>query len=362
MQGSLHIAVVGLGFGSAFVPIYKDHPLVGKVILCDADPEALRVGNQRFGLDGGYASLDEVLRDETIDAVHLLTPLPLHAEQTQQVLSAGTHCACAVTMGLNLEEVGNVHHAARRSGLRYMMMETGAYTKEYFFARDMRDAGQFGTINFARGDYYQDLEAPYPAYWRSVPPMKYATHCLGPILSLLETRATSVSCVGAGRMRQDLLEDPSNPFPMQVAHFRVANSDAIVQINRAWYQAAHAYVESFTIIGEHQSFEWSQLDTEDPVVHTLAPVQTEIRWRDVSAQRHPTSPRPDLLPTELAAYADGGHGGSHPHLVHEFVSSIVEHRPSAVNESVAANWTAAGICAHESSLLGGEWVMIPQYN
>ncbi len=361
MKGSLHIAVVGLGFGSAFVPIYKDHPLVGRVTLCDSDAEALRLNNQKFGLDGGYSSLAEVLKDDSIDAVHLLTPLPLHADQTLQILAAGKHCACAVTMGLSLEEVENVHRAVRESGLRYMMMETGAFSKEYFFARDMRDAGQFGTINFARGDYYQDLEAPYPTYWRSVPPMKYATHCLGPILSLLETRATSVSCVGVGKMRQDLMETPDNPFPMQVAHFRVANSDAIVQINRAWYQAAHTYVESFSIIGEHRSFEWNQLEHEDPVVHTLAPVQNEIRWREVIAQRVPTPSRPDLLPSALAAYADGGHGGSHPHLVHEFVLSIVEQRPSAINESVAANWTAAGICAHESSLLGGEWVTIPQY-
>ena len=361
MQGSLHIAVVGLGFGNAFVPIYKDHPSVGRVTLCDSNPEALNRNNQEFGLDGGYASLEEVLNDESIDAVHLLTPLPLHADQTLAVLSAGKHCACAVTMGLSLEDVENVHRVARQSGLCYMMMETGAFTKEYFFARDMRDSGQFGAITFARGDYYQDLEAPYPAYWRTVPPMKYATHCLGPILSLLETRATSVSCVGVGRTRPDLLETPENPCPTQGAHFRVADSDAIIQINRAWYQAAHSYIESFSIIGDHKSFEWNQLDVEDPVVYTLAPVQSEIRWRDVTAERLPTPPRPDLLPASLSAYADGGHGGSHPHLVHEFVLSIAEQRSSTVNESVAANWTAAGICAHESSLQGGVWVPIPQY-
>ena len=41
----------------------------------------------------------------------------------------------------------------------------------------------------------------------------------------------------------------------------------------------------------------------------------------------------------------GGHGGSHPHLVHEFVSAIVEKRQAAVDAATAANWTMTGVCA-----------------
>ncbi len=44
------------------------------------------------------------------------------------------------------------------------------------------------------------------------------------------------------------------------------------------------------------------------------------------------------------------HGGSHPHLVHEFLSSIIEQRPSAINAETAASWTAPGVCAHLSAL------------
>ena len=355
----MHVAIVGLGFGHAFVPIYSAHPLVGKVSVCDLNEYVVNKVKQEFGLDSSVETLEQVLQDPTIDAVHLLSPLPLHASQSTQILSAGKHCACAVTMGLTLGDVSQVLTAAKQSGKSYMMMETGAFSREYFYAKQMRDQGALGKVNFARGDYYQDLEAPYPAYWRSVPPMKYATHCLGPILSLLETKAESVSCVGAGRLRSDISDDPANPFPMQVAHFRLKDSDAVVQINRAWYQAAHSYVESFSMIGELSSFEWNQLESEGPVIHKLAPVQSEYRWRDVETTRVEVPYRPDLLPPELTRFADGGHGGSHPHLVHEFLTSVHEDRPSLVNEDVAANWTAAGICAHESSLRGGEWVNIP---
>jgi predicted dehydrogenase len=361
MTKSLHVAVVGLGFGREFAPIYRSHPAVGRVTLCDADSRVLEQVQAELGLAGGCGSLKEVLADASIDAVHLLTPLPLHAEQTEQVLEAGKHCACAVTMGLELDDLVRVSAAAKNNNRRYMMMETGAYLREFFFAKEMLDAGELGNINFARGDYYQDLEATYPAYWRNIPPMKYSSHSVGPILKLLNTRAISVSCVGAGHVRPDINQDPKCPFPIQVAHFKLADSDAIVQINRAWYQVAHAFTESFSVFGEKRGFEWSQLESEDHVVHTLAPPQTEIRWREIEARRVPIPFRPDLLPPELAPFAEGGHSGSHPHLVHEFVSSIVEERPSAINEDVAANWTAAGICAHESSLRGGEWVEIPKF-
>jgi len=57
----------------------------------------------------------------------------------------------------------------------------------------------------------------------------------------------------------------------------------------------------------------------------------------------------------------GGHGGSHPHLVHEFLRSIIERRPPAIDEIRAADWTAPGICAHASALQGGALIDIPTF-
>jgi len=54
-----------------------------------------------------------------------------------------------------------------------------------------------------------------------------------------------------------------------------------------------------------------------------------------------------------------GHGGSHPHLAHEFIRGIVEERESSVDAKRAANWTLAGICAHESATKGGKRIEPP---
>jgi hypothetical protein len=55
------------------------------------------------------------------------------------------------------------------------------------------------------------------------------------------------------------------------------------------------------------------------------------------------------------------HSGSHPHLVHEFVSSIVEDRRPLVDTVTAATWTAPGIAGHESAMHGGDAVEVPDY-
>ena len=57
----------------------------------------------------------------------------------------------------------------------------------------------------------------------------------------------------------------------------------------------------------------------------------------------------------------GGHGGSHPHMVHEFVSAIVDDRDPFPNAAQSANWTSVGILAHESALRGGEIMKLPDF-
>jgi len=69
-----------------------------------------------------------------------------------------------------------------------------------------------------------------------------------------------------------------------------------------------------------------------------------------------------LRPQEsLKEGAGGGHHGSHPHLVHEFVRSLIEDREPWIDVSLGANITAAGICAHQSALEDGKEIILPEF-
>ncbi|CAN5622365.1 Gfo/Idh/MocA family oxidoreductase [soil metagenome] len=355
------IAVVGLGFGQAFVPIYQAHPDVARVGICETNPDLLASAGDRFGIERRHTSLEEVLADDAYDAVHLLTPVPLHVDQTFAILAAGKHVACAVPMATSLNDLHRIVAEVQRTGLKYMMMETGAYTREFLYARDLHERGELGNLTFLRGTYFQDLEGSYPDYWRAQPPMHYATHAVGPILALAKTRVERVCCLGSGRLRADIQQPGGNVFPLQTAVMRLAGTDIAVEVTKSWFQVARSYTEAFSVYGDQKGFEWQQIEHEEPILYTLEPLVPGHRGRHAHAERVSVPFRSDLLPSELASFADGGHGGSHPHLAHEFVSSIVENRSSVINEVVAADWTAPGICADLSSLREGEPVQVPVF-
>jgi hypothetical protein len=65
--------------------------------------------------------------------------------------------------------------------------------------------------------------------------------------------------------------------------------------------------------------------------------------------------------THLSFTQGAGHGGSHPHLVHEFVTALAEGRDTFPNARQSANWTCVGLCAHESALAGGKIVKLPAF-
>ena len=372
----LHIAIVGLGFGAEFVPIYLHHPDVARVTICDPLAARLKEIGDKFEITSRCGSLAEIIATKDIDAVHLVSPIPLHAEQAIAVLEAGKHCACTVPMATRLEDLRAIIAAGRKAQKNYMMMETAVYTREFLFVKGLAERGELGRIQFLRGAHYQDMEN-WPPYWLGLPPMHYATHAISPLLALARERATVVHCFGSGQMRPELHRQYGNPYPIETAIFQIGQGSLAAEVTRSLFHTARAYTESFNVYGEDMTFEWQQIEEEDPVLFKMAALSPK-RGRPISIEHVQAPDRADLLPPQIGrftrrgAYDDknphlsflqgGGHGGSHPHLVHEFVRSIIEQRRPAIDAVTAANWTAAGICAHESAMHRGQEVIIPAFD
>ena len=344
--------MVGLRFGAEFVPVYRAHPDVDGVVAVDPSEEA----RARVEADRKLASLEEALDDPTIDAVHLCTPVRFHVEQTLAALAAGKHVACAVPMATTLDGLRAVVEAQRSSGRVYMMMETAVYSREFLYAREI----DFGRLTFLRGAHIQDIEG-LPEYWRGYPFMLYATHAVAPLLALAGTRAAKAVCLGSGTLPERLVAYEGNTFPLETALFRLHESDLAAEVTGSFFLNARPYVESFCAYGDRRGFEWEQVWDEGPLEFEMAPFEPGMRGRPVQGRRVEPPYRPDLLPPSLEPFARGGHGGSHPHLVHEFVRSVVEGRRPRVDAVTAADWTAPGICAHASALRDGEPVVVPPF-
>ncbi len=371
----INVVLVGLGFGGAFADIYQQHPAVASIGLCDANPAVAQKVAAATGITKIYGNLDEVLADANVDAVHLVTPIPLHEEQTIAVLESGKHCACTVPMALSTDGLQRIKAAVRRSGKNFMMMETTLYTYQFFYVREMIASGRLGRVQFLRGSHYQDMTG-WPDYWMGLPPMWYGTHAIAPLVALSGSRITRVHCFGSGTMADWLTKPYGNPYPLESALFDFANG-LKGEATRSLFETARAYQEGLFVYGSEASFEWGFRDGDQPYVTTLAPVDPLWRGRPtpVTAIELPnyyqTLPEPlqkftvgknfdPLNPQDsLRKGAGAGHHGSHPHLVHEFVTSIIENRKPWIDEELGGNITAAGLCAHQSAMLDGAAVEIP---
>ncbi|WP_407562216.1 Gfo/Idh/MocA family protein [Streptomyces sp. 184] len=365
MTQRVRVAIAGLGFGAEFIPIYQAHPDAELVAVCQRTESTLAEVADHFGVPGRFTSYDEMMQDPAIDAVHINTPIPSHAEHTVSALRAGKHVACTVPMATTLDECREIVAAVRESGRTYMMMETVVYSREFLHVRDLVENGTIGRVQFLRGAHYQEM-AGWPGYWEGLPPMHYATHAVSPVLSLAGALAESVVCIGSGRISPRLADKYGSPFAVESALITLRGSPVGAEIARSLFETAREYVESFTVFGSRASFEWEQTQGSGHVLHT-GEVPKSIEIPDF-AHRLPSQIAPfttrgvyDDENEHLSFVQGGGHGGSHPHLAHEFIRSIVEDRASAIDEVTAANWTSVGICAHASAMGGGAQVLIPDY-
>ena len=117
MKSKINVAVVGLRFGAEFIPIYLHHPDVASLTICDTDDEALSTWGEKYQVEHRSHCLEDILRSEEVDAVHLVTPVNVHAQQSVAVLEAGKHCACTIPMGLTIDELTAVIAAQRRASV-----------------------------------------------------------------------------------------------------------------------------------------------------------------------------------------------------------------------------------------------------
>ena len=121
--------------------------------------------------------------------------------------------------------------------------------------------------------------AGWPGYWEGLPPMHYATHCVSPCLAILGKHAEHVVCHGSGRIDENLIPKYGSPFAIETATFKIKDTDVCAEVTRSLFNTARQYRESFDAYGSKKSFEWQQVEGEEPVIHTIGLPEPEIPKR-----------------------------------------------------------------------------------
>jgi len=367
----INIALVGLGFGAEFIPIYQKYPHAELVAICQRNQSKLDAIGDAFGIANRYTSFEDLILDPEIDAVHINTPIPDHGWQSIAALRAGKHVACTVPMGTTVDECREIVELCKENNLTYMMMETVVYSREFLYMKQLYDNGALGKVQYLKASHQQDMDG-WPDYWPGLPPMHYATHCVGPVLGLTRDQAEYVSCFASGTIREELHHHYNSPFAVESTHIKFRNSDLSAHVYRSLFDVARQYRESFEVYGSKKTVEWPLIEHEPLVVHTAKKPEPEIPEK-VNC--------PDfahLLPEEIQSFTTqgvydqddnqhlsfiqgAGHGGSHPHLVHVFIDALLNNKQPYPNAIESANITCVGILAHQSALNGGEIIRLPDF-
>ena len=137
-----------------------------------------------------------------------------------QGMRAGKHVACTVPW-LHQWKLEAIVQLSSESGMKYMMMETVVYAREFPYMKELYDNGDLGKLQFLKASHQQDMDG-WPGYWPA-PPMHYATHCVGPVLGLGRHEAEYVIASSEPFARK--CTGITIPFRCGTTHLKFRNSD-----------------------------------------------------------------------------------------------------------------------------------------
>ncbi len=405
----IKLGLVGFGsFGRAFAPLFANHPLVDSVGLCDAEEDRIRWAYEhpaitpKVDTKNMTTSFDEMCKSDC-DAIVIITQPWLHAPQCIQAMESGKDVYSAVPViclpddDEMLDWSGKIIETVQRTGKEYMLGETTIYRPPTMLCRRMAAAGEFGHFVYAEAEYAHDVDEPacslrnvnksrstgkigaqaaafMQKYWdRGLKShaMAYPTHSMSGVIDVMRTQPLSVSAIGYRNRNNDVFFK-NYDFCNISSLFQLANGAAFrVCEMREIVPGTGLNGEDFRIFGTGGSYSYGVVKKNGRVE-----ALPEVTPKPVEQKEYTEAEMRDPLPAEVREafkkvynpdakpeddFEPLGHGGSHPYLVHEFVSAVAEHRRPKISAWDAATYMAMGVAAHKSAQKDGEIVKVVDF-
>jgi predicted dehydrogenase len=351
----VRVGIVGHGvckFGLQFG--LQHHPNVELVAVSDLFPDRCADMARKAKCAKTYPSLEEMVKDDSIEAIYCATDAPSHAKHAILCMEHGKHVATAVpAFRGDIEDAQNLLECCKKNkGLVYAMFETSCFHDDIFAMEKLYSSGVFGRIFYSEGEYCHPHSIGAPALgshkdWRKKGcPMWYPTHATAYYVGVTHQPLLDVSCQGTAYFDKDkqIPNAIGNTFKSEVGLFRTAEGGLSRMIICS---SQGEYLEAGRIRGEYGGF--NKTFTGDK--------SGKKRYDD--AIKGGLQIKKYALPLGVSP---GGHGGSHGYLGDDFIDAILRGRKPRVDVIDALNMTVPGYYAHLSSMKDGETMKIPQYS
>ena len=153
MERIVRVGIIGCGgiANGKHMPSLKKLPNVRMVAFCDLIPERAEKAAREYGTEDArvYTDYRELLRDGSIEVVHVLTPNREHADMTVDALRAGKHVMCEKPMAKTAADAQRMLDAARETGKKLTIGYQSRHKPSVLAAKEYIDAGEIGEIYYA---------------------------------------------------------------------------------------------------------------------------------------------------------------------------------------------------------------------
>lgn len=302
-----------------------------------------------------YTDYDEMLEKANLDVVIVETGADIHAEFCAKALAKNINVMTDIPVVANMEEADMLWEAAKKSKA---MISVGANPNEQKFTVLLKEAykkGLLGKPYCMEAEYIhwsmpksdEEVHLNENGDWRRLlSPIRYCTHSLGPLLTVVEEDLRYVSCFATGMHADE--EYFAKKDDMSCAQFQT-ESGVVVRLQRAGRCRANIGHHNYRVFGTEGYME--RIDRFDkPVIRYNYTKEDDNALKEIGGEYMP----PEYADNERAE----GHGGMDYALLDHFFKAILNGDEAPIPLKEGLRMTIPGIYAEMSAKRGGEVLKI----
>lgn len=302
-----------------------------------------------------YTDYDEMLKKAELDLVLVETGADIHAEFCAKALRKDINVLSDIPLVASLEEAEMIWKAAQASKA---MLSTGANPNEQRFTvllQDFYKKGLLGKPYYMEAEYIhwtmpgsaESIHWNENGDWRKLLiPIRYCTHSLGPLLTILQEELRKVSCFGTGMHADE--EYTAKKDDMMCAQFQT-DSGVVVRLMKNGRCRAQIGHHNYRVFGTEGYME--RIDRfNKPVIRYNSMKELDTSLKEIDGR---------FMPPAYEKNPDAsGHGGMDYAMVDHVLQAILNGEPAPIDVKAGLAMTLPGIYAEESAKRGGEVLRI----
>ena len=364
----MRVGVVGLGHrGRHIAKLAAEFDSVTIAAACDLNPRnwfetqwlSVTALANMFPAAQFYTDYSEMLEKAGLDIVIVETGADVHASFCEKALQRGIHILTDIPVVANLKEAEMLWHTAAHSEA---IISVGANPNERRYTillQDFYNKGLLGQPYYMEAEYIhwhlpgskESVHLNENGNWRKLLcPIRYCTHSLGPLLTILDEELRKVSCFGTGCRDKDAIEAGFVIDDMSCAQFQT-DSGVVVRLLRNGYCRADIGCHAYRVFGTQGYIEQTERFGK-PVIRYNSHRELDVGLKEIDGCSMP----PAYEKNERAIAS--GHSGMDYAMLDHFFDAVINNKPAPISLKAGLAMTLPGIYAEESAKRGGQVMRI----